>query len=240
MKAHLPANPTKGAYAPLFRRYGFGVPDLERARRSASNALTLLVQDEIVPYGLSEKTGGDVHNEMRLFELPWPIEALRELGTTSVTMRVALSSFVEPNPSEASRGSRYRYASHNLRFKLNRAGENADQFMARISKLAEAVDGPPSDEDDSWTFGSVRRDVGSLHIDELTVKASDLARRNLIAVHPVAGWWKNKVRLAAELPKVRFALIVEIDAGTVEAELYAEVAARVAALVEVQGVAVTG
>jgi Subtilase family len=234
MKSHLPLNPPKGAYAPLFRRYGYGVADLERARRSASNALTLIVQDKIVPYGLSEKTGGDVHKEMRMFELPWPIEELRKLGNSRVILRVALSSFVAPNPSEASRGSRYRYASHNLRFKLNRAGENAEQFMARISKLADPVDGPPSEEDDSWEFGSARRDVGSLHIDQLTCEASDLARRNLLAVHPVAGWWKAKALLRNALPTVRFALIVEIDAESVEAELYAEVQTSIAALAEAQ------
>lgn len=239
MKSHLPANPPKGAYAPLFRRYGFGVPDLERARRSASNALTLVVQGEIIPYGLSEKTGGDVHKEMRLFELPWPVEELRRLGNAEVTLRVALSSFVAPNPSEASRGSRYRYASHNLRFKLNRSGEKAHQFLARISKIADPVDGPPSDEDDSWSFGSVRRDVGSLHIDQLTGKASDLARRNLIAVHPVAGWWKNKALLEKELPTVRFGLIVEIDAENIEAELYTEVQASISAMVQTQTIKVT-
>lgn len=231
MRTHLPPDPPKGAYAPLFRRYGYGVPDLSRARRSASNALTLIVQNEITPYGLSEKTGGDVHREMQLFELPWPVEELRKLGNTPVILRVALSSFVAPNPSEASRGSRYRYASHNLRFKLNRADENADQFMARISKLADPVEGPLSEEDDSWEFGSVRRDVGSLHIDQLTCPASDLARRNLLAVHPVAGWWKNRKLLGGELPKARFALIVEIDAEKLEADLYAEVATQVAAMV---------
>lgn len=234
MKSHLPANPLKGAYAPLFRRYGYGVPDMARARRSASNALTLVIQDEIIPYGLSDATGGDIHKEMRLFELPWPVEELRKLGNARITLRVALSSFVEPNPSEASRGSRYRYASHNLRFKLNRAGENAEQFLARISKLADPVDGPMSEEDDSWDFGSVRRDVGSLHIDQLTSKASDLARRNLIAVHPVAGWWKNKAVLKGELPKARFALIVEIDAENIEAELYAEVQTSIATLAQAQ------
>jgi hypothetical protein len=234
MKSHLPANPSKGAYAPLFQRYGFGVPDLDRARRSASNALTLIVQDEIVPYGLSEKTGGDVHKEMRLFRLPWPTEELRKLGNAAVTLRVTLSSFVAPNPSEASRGSRYRYASHNLRFKLNRAGEDAEQFMARISQLADPVDGPPNDEDDAWEFGSTRRDVGSLHIDQLTCKASDLARRNLLAVHPVAGWWKSKVLLRDALPVVRFAIIVEIDAEAVEADLYTEVQTSIAAVAEAQ------
>ena len=227
MRSHLPPHAQKGDYARLFQRYGHGVPDLDRARRSASNALTLVVQDEIVPYSLSEKTGGDVHKEMRLFNLPWPIEALRQLGHAPVMLRVALSSFIAPNPSEASRGSRYRYASHNLRFKLNRANETAHQFMARISKTVEAAS-PQNDEGDLWEFGSDRRDVGSLHIDQLTCQASDLARRNIIAVHPVAGWWKNKALLRNGLPVARFALIVEIDTQAIEAELYAEVQAAIA------------
>lgn len=234
MLSHLPAAPQKGDYAPLFKRYGYGVPDLDRARRSASNALTLIVEDTITPYGLSEKTGGDVHNEMKLFALPWPVEGLRAIGNNQVTLRVTLSTFIAPNPSEASRGSRYRYASHNLRFKLNRADENAQQFMARISKAAEQPDGPESAEDDLWNFGSNRRDVGSLHIDQLTCPASDLARRNLIAVHPVSGWWKSKPLLQNGLPTVRYALIVEIDAENVEAELYAEIQAAIEALVAAQ------
>ena len=234
MRGHLPAQPNKGHYTPLFQRYGYGVPDMSRARRSASNALTLIVEDTITPYGLSKKTGGDVHNELKLFALPWPVEALRALGNTDVTLRVALSSFIAPNPSEASRGVRYRYASHNLRFQLNRAGESEARFLARISKAAEQPEGPANDEDDLWDYGSNRRHVGSLHIDQLTCKASDLARRNLLAVHPVTGWWKSKRLLAEGLPSVRYALIVEIDAGEVEAELYAEVQVAVEALIAAQ------
>jgi hypothetical protein len=101
--------------------------------------------------------------------------------------------------------------------------------MARISKLAEQPDGPESIEDDLWEYGSNRRDVGSLHIDQLTCRASDLARRNLIAVHPVTGWWKSKPLLQDGLPTVRYALLVEIDAEHVEADLYAEVEATVQA-----------
>src|SRR3546814_783978 len=229
MRSHLPAQPQKGDYARLFQRYGYGVPDLARARRSASNALTLLVEDEIIPYAISA-AGSDVHNEMRLFTLPWPVEELRKLGNLRVTLRVALSSFIAPNPSEPARGSRYRYASHNLRFKLNRAGENAQQFMSRISKAIES-DGPQNDEDDLWEYGSVRRDVGSLHIDQLTCQASDLARRNLLAVHPVTGWWKSKKRLQGGLPTVRFALVVEIDAETINTDIYTEVETAVQALI---------
>lgn len=229
MYSHLPQPAQKGDYARLFQRYGYGVPDLPRARRSASNALTLLIEDEIIPYALSPKTGDAVNNEMRLFTLPWPVDELRKLGTAPITLRVALSSFIAPNPSEPARGSRYRYASHNLRFKINRAGENAQQFMARISKGVES-EGPQNEEGDLWDYGSVRRDVGSLHIDQLTCRASDLARRNLIAVHPVTGWWKSKTRLANALPTVRFSLIIEIDAEAVEADIYAEVDTAVKAI----------
>lgn len=235
MMSHLPAKPAKGDYATLFTRYGYGVPDLDRARRSASNALTLIVQDTIKPYRKADKHSSQhVHNEMKVFRLPWPVEQLRRLVDAPVKLRVALSTFVEPNPSEPARGSKFRYASHNLRFKLNRPNEDEPVFLARISKAAEQPDGPAIEEDDNWTFGPNRRDVGSLHIDELVCPASDLARRNLIAVHPVAGWWKTKTVPDPQDLVARFALIVEIDAGEVDAELYAEVQAAVEILNVVQ------
>lgn len=228
MKSHLPVNPAKGDYAPLFKRYGYGVPDLDRARRSASNALTLVVQDTIKPYRKSDKASAQhVHNEMKVFQLPWPVAELRKLVQAPVTLRVALSTFIEPNPSEPARGSKFRYASHNLRFKLNRPNENRAAFLARISKAADQPEGPAVEEDDNWTFGRNRRDVGSLHIDELVCSASDLARRNMIAVHPVAGWWKTKTIANPQDQVARFALIVEIDAGESDAELYAEVQAAI-------------
>ncbi|MBE0560608.1 MAG: S8 family serine peptidase [Ochrobactrum anthropi] len=230
MRSHLPPNPGKGHYGLLFRRYGYGVPDMERARRSASNALTLIVQDSITPFRQSESGAPDhVHNEMRLFELPWPVEALRALVAHPVSLRVALSTYVAPNPSEPARGSKFRYASHNLRFKLNRPNEDRPAFIARISKVDEEPEGPSVDENDGWAFGRNRRDVGSLQIDELFCPASDLARRNLLAVHPVAGWWKTRAVPDPNERSVRFALIVEIDAGEVNAELYAEVQAAIEA-----------
>lgn len=226
MKSHLPANPTKGDFARLFQRYGYGVPDQARALRSAANALSLIVQDTITPYRPSANAGADpVHNQMKFFQLPWPREALRQLGAAEVTLRVALSTFIEPNPSEAARGSKFRYASHNLRFKLNRANENQAQFQSRINRLADDPDAEPVADNDGWVFGRNRRDVGSLHIDEFRCPASDLARRNLLAVHPVAGWWKSKSVQDVDQKAARFALVVELDAGDVEAELYAEVQA---------------
>jgi hypothetical protein len=230
MLSHLPAEPKKGDLAVLFTRYGYGVPDMSRARLSASNALTLIVQDTIIPYKPAKNRGSDhIHNELKLYELPWPVNELRRLGATPVTLRVSLSTFIQPNPSEPSRGSKYRYASHNLRFKLNRANEKAGAFIRRISKLAEETGELAVEEPDGWNFGPNRRDVGSLHIDQLTCPASDLARRNLIAVHPVTGWWKSKSVADPANSSARFALIIEIDAGTVDAELYAEIQTAIAA-----------
>jgi hypothetical protein len=224
MRSHLPANPAKGDYGPLFQRYGYGVPDMERARRSASNALTLIVEDTITPYRKNDRASAEhVHNEMKLFDLPWPVEELRKLSNAPITLRVALSTFIQPNPSEPARGLKFRYASHNLRFKLNRPNEGRREFIARISKIAEQPDGPIVEENDGWIFGRNRRDVGSIQIDELRCPASDLARRNILAVHPVAGWWKTKTMKNPEKQSARFALVVEIDAGNVESDLYAEV-----------------
>ncbi len=223
MRSHLPIKPPKGSFTPLFRRYGYGVPDMARARRSASNALTLIIQDTITPYKKGAREGAEpVYNEMKLFELPWPVEELRKLSTTIVTLRVALSTFIAPNPSEAARGSKYRYASHNLRFKLNRPNEGVSDFISRISKTVDAPNPQQLDEDDRWSFGPNRRDVGSLQIDEMLCKASDLARRNILAVHPVTGWWKSKSTPAPNELTTRFALIVEIDAEHTAAEIYNE------------------
>lgn len=235
MRSHLPASPAKGDYGPLFQRYGYGVPDMERARRSASNALTLIVEETITPFRKGKKPSSDhAHNEMKLFELPWPIEELRKLTTTPVTLRVALSTFIQPNPSEPARGDKFRYASHNLRFKLNRPNEGKAEFLARISKLAEQSEGPVVEEEDGWVFGRNRRDVGSIQIDELTCHASDLARRNILAVHPVSGWWKKKSVAEPELLSARFSLVVEIDAGTVETDLYSEVQAAIENLTPIE------
>ena len=144
MRRHLPPAPGKGDYDALFRRYGYGVPDLSRARRSATDAVTLIAQGFITPYTHSETRGAPaVHNEIRLHALPWPRQTLRRMRGRQVTLRVALSTFIEPNPAEAARGRKLGYGSHGLRFKLKRAGETRDQFRTRINRAAAVEDEPP-------------------------------------------------------------------------------------------------
>ena len=233
MWSHVPIHDRtkKTALEILFRRYGYGKPDLDRALASAANAVTLIIQDEIRPYENVQSSRR--MNEMRLIELPWPIEVLRELGNTPVTLRIALSTFIAPNPSETARGQKLRYASHGLRFKLKGADENVDQFVRRVGRASTDEDVGPIEGPDSaeWTFGTNRRDVGSLHIDSLTINASDLARRGCIAVHPVGGWWKYNKQVDPGACVARYGLVVEIDSPS--EDLYTNISQKISPVVPV-------
>jgi hypothetical protein len=237
MLRHRPRVDRKGDYERLFRRYGYGVPDLERASRSATSALTLIIQDTIRPY---EKGKSGIRSRaMKLHTLPMPAAGLRALEATEVSLRVALSTFVEPNPAEAARGTKFGYASHNLRFKLSRPGESDAAFNARINHAAELaeleeLDENESDADDGWMFGRNRRDVGSIQIDEISGYANDFARRPYLAVHPVTGWWKTRPNLKRYDRQVRYALVIELDAGEATVDLYSEAQATIEALVRAQ------
>lgn len=235
MRSYLPPNAGKRAYKELFQRYGYGVPSISRARRSASNAFTLIIQDELTPYRYDPKRKYTGLNQLKLFKLPWPTQALRKMGSASVNVRVALSTFPEPNPSEPSRGRKLAYASHHLRFKLQRPNEKPAQFMARLNALNEDdladLDSLSirSTDDDGWLFGTQQRDVGSLHIDELDIRvsqASDIARRSHIAVFPVGGWWKTQSRFNPSQKTVRFSLIVEMQTAA-DVDLYTEVQSEI-------------
>jgi hypothetical protein len=223
----------KGAYDVMFTRYGYGQPNLERALNSASSAITMIIEDTIRPY--ENKGSGRKLNEMRLFELPWPTNVLRSLVGQNVTLRVALSTFIEPNPSEVARGRKNRYASHGLRFALKGADEDVAAFTQRVGRTAtedhQDDNGPDGGE---WDFGYNRRSVGSIHIDTLTVSASDLAQRGVLAVYPVGGWWKDNRAVDPNRCTARFSLVVEIDATEAEVDLYTEVQQRVAPRTAIQ------
>jgi hypothetical protein len=81
----------------MLRRYGYGVPDLGRASWSASNALTLIAQDEVIPFEAGSSGGRT--KDMNLHALPWPRAELLALGAVDVELRVTLSYFIEANPA---------------------------------------------------------------------------------------------------------------------------------------------
>ncbi len=216
---------TKRNYSRLIRRCGFGVPNLDRALWSLENSLTMVVQASLHPFKM-ELSKQPTLRDMHLHNLPWPCEALENLGDTEVEMRVTLSYFIEPNPTQRGVGSRYRYESHGLRFDVKRPQESTNEFRSRINLAArDEEQGTPRGRDDSsWMIGKRDRHRGSLHGDIWRGTAADLASRGNIAVYPALGWWKTRPALERYNQAARYALVVSIRAPEADVNLYTEVA----------------
>jgi hypothetical protein len=215
--------------ANLLRRYGYGVPSLERALRSAADSLTLIAQSSIRPFREGKM------REMHLFTLPWPHDELLALGETIVQLRVTLSYFIEPNPGRRGWVARYRYPSHGLRFEIKGATESLRDFRARLNGRALTDDEPrsaPSKGESGWFLGE-RRNRGSIHSDFLRCSAADLAERGVVGVYPVTGWWKEQPTRDRSKLGAPYAIVISIEAPGVETDIWTPVAQHVGLMVPV-------
>ncbi|MGE0774122.1 MAG: S8 family peptidase [Sphingomonadaceae bacterium] len=212
----------------MLRRYGWGMPDLDRALMSAANDATLMVEDALLPF---RKDGSAIKTrDMNLHRLPWPRAELAALGDLDVELRITLSYFVEPNPGERGWTRRHRYSSHNLRFAVKRSLEGLEAFRQRINKAAqdeEAGTVAGGAGGDSWVLGTIR-DRGSIHSDIWRGSAAALAERDAIGVFPVSGWWKEKPALQRWDRSARYALCVSIRAPEANIDLYTAIANQIA------------
>ena len=229
LQAHLPANPNKQHFRQLVQRCGFGIPDLERALWTVANSLTLVIQDTLQPF---EKQRGkkEATHDMHLHRIPWPREALESIGKSEVEMRVTLSYFIEPNPSQRG-NSRYRYQSFGLRFDVKRPTESRQAFRTRIN-AAVGCEGATDSSDPHWLLGTGNRHRGSLHSDIWRGSAAELASRELVAIFPTIGWWRTRHRLGCANRTARYALAVSIRAPDTDVDLYTEVANQIAVAIE--------
>jgi hypothetical protein len=224
MEAHLRGSGgRKLARLNLARRYGAGVPSLERALRSANDAVTLIVQSTIHPFANGRM------REMHLHELPWPRAVLEQLGSASVRLRVTLSYFVEPNPGRRGWKRRHRYASHGLRFAVRGRAESTPDFRKRLNQQAldEDEEKPGTDSDSEQWFLGEARNKGSLHSDTLTGFAVDLAARGVIGVYPVSGWWKEQPKRDRSEQGARYALIVGIETDVEDVDIWTPIAQEI-------------
>lgn len=220
----------KAAYARLIRHCGWGQPNLERALWSASNSLTLMMEDVLHPFK-KEKGKSPASRDMNLHALPWPREELLNLQDTRVQMRVTLSYFIEPNPSARGSTSKYHYPSHRLRFDVQRPLDaTTEDFVARVNAAAQREDegDPVNPSDPNWYLGDRQRHRGSLHQDVWEGTAADLASRGFLAVYPAAGWWRTRPALERYDLPARYSLIVSIRTEQMEIDLYNAITQKVA------------
>jgi hypothetical protein len=203
--------PKKSDAINRIRRYGYGVPCLDRALHSARSSLTLIAQQTLRPY--IKEDGRIRTNDMGIHGLPWPKEQLQALGARSVTMRVTLSYFIEPKPGrrDGFATSRHRYQSHGLRFEVKRPLETLADLRKRVSIAAreeeEAYE--PVGDTAGWVLGPKIRTRGSIHSDWWIGTAADLANCGVIAVYPVSGWWREAAG-SHWAKEARYALTVSI------------------------------
>lgn len=224
MRAEIDAEPGKQQRRLLLKRYGWGVPDEQGVLSSATNAVTMVVQDEYVPF-----TGNDYRmRNFRLHQLPWPSDVLADLGAADVELRVTLSYFIEPSAARRGWRRRYAYASHGLRFELRAPNEMTPEFVRRVNREAtveEEGGTSPASGSDNWTVGPNQRNQGSLHQDIWSGYGAQLAGTGgVLAVHAVGGWWKNNRRKdRIDLP-VRYALIVSLRTKAEDVDIYTPIA----------------
>lgn len=225
MKQHLDTAKGLRARARLLRRYGMGVPDLTRATRSATDALTLVTQNVVHPFE------DGAMREIHFHDLPWPTDVLADLGATQVQLRVTLSYFIEPNPGRRGWRRRYSYASHGMRFDLRTATESQGDFEKRLNKkaLAEEEQRPTiSSTDVGWYLGAEHQSApGCLHTDIWTGTAIDLANRGAVAVYPVTGWWKENPTRDHSDNGARYALILSITTPETNTDIWTPVAQQI-------------
>lgn len=224
MRAEIDAETGKKQRRLLLKRYGWGVPDKQGVLSSATNAVTMVVQDQFVPFA-----GSDYKmRNFRLHQLPWPSEVLADLGAADVELRVTLSYFVEPSAARRGWRRRYAYASHGLRFELRAPNETTPEFVRRVNREASVEEEggtPPASGSDNWTVGPNQRNQGSLHQDIWSGYGAQLAGTGgVLAVHAVGGWWKNNRRKdRIDLP-VRYALIVSLRTRAEDVDIYTPIA----------------
>jgi len=208
----------KTARYPLLRRYGHGVPNYERATASAIDSVALVAEQTIQPF---TETGS--LNECHYFDLPWPRQALENLGNTEVRLKLTLSWFVEPNPGSSASFNPARYQSFGLRFDLRRPGESVQNFEMRNNKIAREqyrTAYRSVGDDNYWKFGPNAQSAGSLFSDEWVGPAINLLERDQICIRPVGGWWKSSASKEIRSSKARYALVVTLETPETSIDLY--------------------
>lgn len=213
----------------LLRTFGHGEPDEDTLLTSADNDLTLILQGSMQPF--IKEDGAVKTRDIKIHGLPWPTAVLQQLPLdTEVSLRVTLSYFIEPSPGERGWDKKYGYASHGLRFAVQRPTETPAQFMARINAYGrdESYDADAHQGDAGrWFLGTNTPSQGSIHSNVWTGTAAQLANRSHVAVYPTMGWWKTRPKEDRYDREVAYSLVVSLVVPDVETDIYTPVAQQI-------------
>ena len=201
------------------RAVGYGQPQPDIALASTAQRPTLILENVFAPH---ERVGSAARG-MHLVRLPLPDDELLALGGHPLELAVTLSYFGEPNESR-----RTQYLGASLAWDLQRRGEDADEFVRRVndSWRPPGTPRPAPAASWAWEIGPEARSRGTVQSDRLVVEAASLAGQKLIAVWPTLGWWNDHPRTHADA-EIAYSLIVTLDGGDVEIDLYNLISAAI-------------
>lgn len=202
------------------RRFGYGVPQKDRALFSNNQEVTLILEDEIRPFYK------DKNDQVKYFHLPWPTQLLSDFANSDVTLKITLSYFIEPNPGERGNNPRYAYQSHQLHFLVRNPGERPTHFKSRVNAahVTEEVRIPTKKYLGSWIFGNKLKSLRtSILSDTWRGPIAELLDMDTIAIYPRNGWWKHK----RSNKTANFSLVISLSAPSISADLYSSIASIV-------------
>ena len=234
MRSAFDAQPGLRERYALVRRFGYGVPDFERATASARDQVALVAQSEIQPFRMQ---GTRKFNECHYYQLPLPMAVLEQLGNELIDLKVTLSYFVDPNPGFSANVDPQRYQSFGLRFDLRRKGETVDSFKRRVNASERddpRIGGAAHPDDSRWLLGPDSISAGSLHCDTWSGPAIDLLGRDRLCIKPVGGWWRDRARPAVVNRMARYALVVTLKGRRIDIDLHTPISIAVQPPVEIE------
>jgi hypothetical protein len=212
----------------LLRAVGYGTPSADSARWSEYSRPTAIFEGQIHPLRKLKLPDGTKGREMHFHSLPLPNNELEALAEADLELAVTLSYFAQPNETRG-----VRYVSAGLRWEMQRPLEPEVDFRKRINRL-EREDGEKFSSDAEripWELGPKARGRGTVQSDHAHLPASDLLGSRAIAVWPVQGWWDDR-KIKGD-PALRYSLIITIDAGDTDVNLYTPILNKISVLTEV-------
>jgi hypothetical protein len=200
------------------RAVGYGVPDLRAASGADSNRPVFIYEGRLAPGT----------RQAQMLQIPLPEQIISDHAESAVRLAITLAYFIEPTEALVGR----RYAGGRLRWEMQGPAENEQHLRRRINKLArDPGSGSDPTSGYNWTVGSQLRGRGTLQHDYVALRASELAGDRLLAVYPVLGWWD--VRDTTKNVTIPYAVVVSVDFGTEDIDLYAAIQASIATSIEI-------
>ena len=218
----------------LLRTCGYGIPNLMKVLECMDNSVNLVIQDKIQPFIMDNSS--ITYNEMRLIDLPWAKEQLRELENTPIQLKVTLSYYIEPSPGNRGWKEKYTYSSFGLKFEIKDENESEAEFIRRIDyAMHNEDDTTGSSNSDIWYLGKKNRDKSSIRSDfTVNTTAIQIAEIDKIAIIPENGWWKNRRNMGRFNNTVRYSLVVTISTPDKNIDLYTPIMTKIKSAVEVK------